>query len=59
MTFITSIFNNNKLLWGSSNNPGNVSEEIPLTLTPGRYYILVQRLYGVPEDSIYQVVLVR
>ncbi len=53
------VFNDNKLLWGSSTNPGNVAEEVNLTLAPGRYYVLAQRLYGPPEGAFYQVAVIR
>lgn len=53
------VFNNTKLLWGSSVNPGNLNETVNLSLASGRYYVLVQRLYGPSEGSGYQVAVLR
>ncbi len=53
------VFGNNKLLWGSSVNPGNLNEAVNLSLSPGRYYVLVQRLHGPSENSWYQVAVLR
>jgi hypothetical protein len=47
------LFNNNKLLWSSSINPGNMNEAIGAILVPGEYYVLVQRQYGASEGSNY------
>jgi N-acetylneuraminic acid mutarotase len=54
------VFGSQKLLWGSSVNPGNLGETVSLgSLAPGRYYVLVQRLYGPSEGSGYQIVVQR
>ncbi|MCL4263274.1 MAG: pre-peptidase C-terminal domain-containing protein [Anaerolineae bacterium] len=53
------VFGSSKLLWGSSVNPGNLAETVGLSLSPGRYYVLVQRLYGPSDGSGYQVVVLR
>jgi len=54
------VFGSQKLLWGSSVNAGNLGESVYLGgLAPGRYYVLVQRLYGPSEGSTYQVIVQR
>ncbi len=40
------LYDSDKQLIGSSENGGNSNENIALTLVPGRYYIMVQRIYG-------------
>lgn len=39
------LYNNNKVLRGQSLNPSNLPETITLTLTPGRYYVMVERVF--------------
>lgn len=53
------LFDGNKLLWGSSDNPGNSAESIQASLSPGRYYILVQRVYGMSDQSGYDFAVLR
>ncbi|HRQ36287.1 MAG TPA: hypothetical protein PLD25_00025 [Chloroflexota bacterium] len=53
------VFGSAKLLWGSSVNAGNLEETVNLSLSPGRYYVLVQRLYGPSEGSGYQLAVLR
>lgn len=53
------VFGSAKLLWGSSVNAGNQNETVNLSLGPGRYYVLVQRLYGPSEGADYQVAVLR
>jgi hypothetical protein len=54
------VFGSQKLLWGSSVNAGNLGETVYLGgLAPGRYYVLVQRLYGPSAGSTYQVAVLR
>jgi hypothetical protein len=53
------VYNNNKLLWGSSTNGGNLNETAPLTLEPGRYYILVVRTQGPADGSSYLLSVAR
>ena len=40
------LYNSDKGLIGLSENGGNNNENIALTLVPGRYYIMVERIYG-------------
>lgn len=44
------LYNSNKELIGVSENGGSTNEAILLTLTPGRYYVMVQRIFG-PFDA--------
>lgn len=53
------LFSSNKLLWSSSTNPGNLAESVALTLAPGRYYALVQRVYGSSQGSWYEMIVMR
>ena len=53
------VFGSAKLLWGSSVNAGNLEETVNLSLSPGRYYVLVRRLYGPSEGSGYQLAVLR
>jgi hypothetical protein len=53
-----AIYNANKLLWGKGDNPGlGLDEVVTLTLAPGRYYIVVQRVFPVtfPNTANYQI----
>lgn len=51
----------NKVLLAEGDNPSNLEEVVPITLDPGRYYILVARTYpfGFPDGSNYRLVVNR
>lgn len=53
------LFNNNKLLWSSSENGGSQAERIDLILGSGTFYVLVLREYGSPESSNYWLAVLR
>lgn len=52
-----AVYSSNKLLWGEGNNPGSQDEAVPLTLTAGRYYIVVHRAFpaGPPNTANYRI----
>lgn len=54
-----TLHNSNKLLLGESRNTGSQDEEIALTLTPGRYYLMVERVYpgSDPPDQPYTLLV--
>lgn len=57
-----AVYNSNKLLWGRSNNAGNRDEALGLVLTPGRYYVMVERVFppaGSPNTANYEIVVHR
>lgn len=51
------LYDSNKVLRGSSQNPGNLAETINVNLSAGRYYLLVKRIYpaGDPDTSPYRI----
>jgi hypothetical protein len=52
------VYNANKLLWGTGDNPGNLDESVSLTLSAGRYYVMVQRFSGLPQPgNNYQILV--
>lgn len=50
-----AIYDANKLLRGQGENPGSLDEAVPLVLGPGRYYIVVERVFpaGPPNPALY------
>ncbi len=53
------LYNANKLLWATADNPGNLSESETVTLFPGTYYILVERVFpfGDPNPAQYRLLV--
>lgn len=49
------LYDANKLLRGSGQQPGQVPEQFTITLSAGRYYLLVERDFGQPTSSNYYV----
>lgn len=56
-----SIYNSNKLLLGTGTNSGTLSENVSLTLGPGRYYVMVERIspFGFPNTANYRLIVER
>jgi hypothetical protein len=57
-----AVYGSNKVLWGESNNPGNLDEAVGLVLIPGRYYVMVERVFpaaGDPNTANYEIVVQR
>lgn len=54
-----TLYDANKLRYGSSLNPGTLDETIATTLGAGRYYLIVQRVFpaGDPNTGNYQIVV--
>ncbi|HEX6383162.1 MAG TPA: pre-peptidase C-terminal domain-containing protein [Anaerolineae bacterium] len=55
-----ALYGSNKVLWGKSTNPGNLNEAIGLILNPGRYYVMVKRVFpaaGDPDPANYQIIV--
>ncbi|HFE66774.1 MAG TPA: hypothetical protein ENJ93_05890 [Chloroflexi bacterium] len=52
-----TLFNNNKSVLGESSQPGNLDKVIQTALGPGRYYLMVERIYGSSGSSHYQLVV--
>jgi hypothetical protein len=53
------LYNNNKQLWGTGDNPSNLDETISVTLSADRYYIIVKRAYpiGFPNTANYKLIV--
>ena len=49
------LFDDNKTLWGQSQNPGSNPDSITTALSPGRYYVMVQRIFGDHSSSIFNI----
>lgn len=52
-----SIYDGNKSLRGSSTLAGNQSEAVTLQLTAGRYYVMVERIFGQSDGSNYRIIV--
>ena len=53
-----AIYSQNKLLWGKGENLSGQDEDVTLTLPPGRYYILVERIFPIAKpdpDDTYRI----
>ncbi len=55
------IYSDNKLLWGHGDNLVNSDESVTLSLTAGRYYVVVERIqpFNEPDASKYYTLIVR
>lgn len=51
------VYTNNKGLRGTSDNPNNLNETVNITLLPGQYYIVVERVFpvGLPNTKNYRL----
>ena len=52
-----TIYNDNKVVRGSGSNAGNQDEAVTLSLSPGRYYIMVERIFGQIDGSNYRIIV--
>jgi hypothetical protein len=54
------VYNANKLLYGESTNLAGQDENLTLNLPPGRYYVVVKRIFpvGEPDPTVYYKVKV-
>ncbi|MCB9422665.1 MAG: hypothetical protein H6667_22875 [Ardenticatenaceae bacterium] len=54
-----SIYNSNKLLWGKGNNLVGANESVKLTLSSGRYYVMVERVWPLyqPNTANYRIIV--
>ena len=53
------LFDDNKTLWGESKKPGQQNETIQVSLAPGRYYVMVQRIFGDFNSSSFWITVNR
>ncbi len=53
------LYDDNKNIWGQSQNGGNQNETVQLMLSPGRYYVQVQRIFGDFNSSNFQLIVNR
>ncbi|MCP4423005.1 MAG: hypothetical protein GY803_00790 [Chloroflexi bacterium] len=53
------IYDANKLLWGEGTNLQGLNESVPLTLSAGRYYVVVERIWptGDPNTADYRIIV--
>lgn len=52
-----TVYDANKSVRGSGTQPGNQSEAVTLALAPGRYYIMVERIFGQADGSNYRLIV--
>lgn len=54
-----AIYDANKLLWGKGENLQGLNESVTLTLNPGRYYVMVERVwpFGDPNTANYRIIV--
>lgn len=52
-----TVYDANKSVRGSSAQVGNLSEVTTLLLPPGRYYIMVERIFGQSDGSNYRIIV--
>ena len=52
-----SVYDANKSLRGSGTLAGNQSEAVTLFLPTGRYYIMVERIFGQADVSNYRIIV--
>ena len=52
-----TIYDDNKSVRGSGTLPGTQSEAVTLFLTPGRYYIMVERIFGQANGANYRIIV--
>lgn len=53
------LYDNDKLLRSTANNPNNIPEAINITLEAGRYYVMIERVlpFGLPNGEPYRFVI--
>ncbi|VAW43030.1 hypothetical protein MNBD_CHLOROFLEXI01-4728 [hydrothermal vent metagenome] len=52
-----TIYDDNKGVRGSGTNAGNQDEAVTLSLSLGRYYIMVERIFGQSDGSNYRIIV--
>lgn len=54
-----AIYDANKLLWGKSENLVGANESVKLTLSAGRYYVMVERIwpFNEPNTANYRIIV--
>ncbi|MCA9956997.1 MAG: hypothetical protein KC434_19845, partial [Anaerolineales bacterium] len=52
-----TVYDANKSVRGSGTQPGNQSEAVTLFLSAGRYYIMVERIFGQADSSNYRIIV--
>jgi hypothetical protein len=52
-----TIYDANKSVRGSGTLAGNQSEAVTLLLASGRYYVMVERIFGQSDGSNYRIVV--
>jgi len=52
-----TVYDANKSVRGSSTQVGSLSEATTLLLPPGRYYIMVERIFGQSDGSNYRLIV--
>ncbi|MCP4422625.1 MAG: hypothetical protein GY805_38940, partial [Chloroflexi bacterium] len=51
------IYDDNKAVRGSGSNGGNLDEAVLLSLSAGRYFVMVERIFGLSDGSNYRVIV--
>ncbi len=49
------LYDSNKTLWGQSQNPGSNNDSIAIVLSPGKYYVMVRRIFGDYSSSTFRI----
>jgi hypothetical protein len=52
-----TVYDDNKGVRGSGTNAGNLDESVTLLLSSGRYYIMVERIFGQSDGSNYRIIV--
>jgi hypothetical protein len=52
-----TIYDGSKSVRGSGTQPGNLNEAVTLLLPAGRYYVMVERIYGQSDSSNYRLIV--
>lgn len=52
-----TVYDDNKTVQGSGSNAGNQDEAVTLFLSSGRYYIMVERIFGLSDGSNYRIIV--
>jgi N-acetylneuraminic acid mutarotase len=52
-----TVYDDNKAVRGSGSNGGNQDEAVLLSLSTGRYFIMVERIFGQSDGSNYRIIV--
>ena len=52
-----TIYDSDKSVRGSGTKAGNQNEAVPLQLPAGRYYVMVERIFGQSDESNYRIIV--